>query len=153
MTTERDRMAYMLAETVLGMRDHEASAARGPQPEMSRAGFEVTMRLESMTRTMIDHIWMNAGAIATAAEAAVREATSSVSLEQVVRGAVQAEVERVRREVAETVRKRIEDHFTSILADEIERSGVRGELRAIAQSITRAASAAAATAAKPEGPR
>lgn len=135
MTTERDRMAYMLAETVLGMRDDQARTARGPQPEMSRAGVEVTMSLESMTRGMIEHIWLNAGAIATAAETAVREATSKVSLEQVVRDAVRAEVERVRRDVADQVRKRLEDHFTSILADEIESSGVRGELRALAWSV------------------
>lgn len=147
MTSERDRMAYMLAETILGMRDDQARAARGPQPEMSSAGVEVTMRLESMTRGMIEHIWLNAGAIATAAEAAVREATSSVSLEQVVRDAVRAEVERVRREVADKVRKRLGDHFTAILVDEIERTGVRGELRAIAQSIAGAARSAAADAA------
>lgn len=139
MTSERDRTAYMLAETVLGMRDGQASAARGPDPRMSSAGVEVQLHLESMTRGMVEHIWLNAGAIATAAEAAVREATSDVSLEQVVRDAVRAEVERVRREVADRVRKRIEDYFAAILADEVESSGVRGELRALASSVATAA--------------
>lgn len=151
---ERDRMAYMLAETILGMRDGQAVAAPGPQPEMSRAGVEVQLRLESMTRGMIERIWLNAGAIATAAEAAVREATSSVSLEQTVRVAVQAEVERVRREVVDKVRKRLERHFEEILVDEIEQSGVRGELKAIAHSLSWAAHASARAAAdaasKPE---
>lgn len=117
----------------------EEPAARSPQPEMSRAGVEVQVRLESMTRGMIERIWMDVGAIATAAEAAVREATSSVSLERVVRDAVRAEVERVRREVGDKVRKRLEDHLEAILADEIERSGIRGELRAIAVGMVRAA--------------
>lgn len=155
MTTERDRMAYMLAETILGMRDDQASTARSPQPEMGHAGVEVTMRLEGMTRTLVEHIWLNAGAVATAAEAAVREATSSVSLEQVVRDAVRAEVERVRRDVADKVRKRLEDHFTAILADEIESTGIRGELRALARSVVQpaVAQARAAVRAKPEVPR
>lgn len=142
MTAERDRMAYMLAETILGLRDHDAKAPN-LDPRMSNAGVEVQIRLESMTRGLVERIWMNSAAIAESAEAAVREATKDVSLEKLVRDTVAAEVARIRSEITTKVRDCLERAIESELAAELydPEHGLPAQIRAMAREAVAAAAA------------
>lgn len=140
MTTERDRMAYMLAETILGLRDSDAKAPH-PDPRMSKAGVEVQIRLEGMTRGLIEHIWMNSAAVAESAEAAVREATKDISLEKLVRDTVAAEVARIRSEITGRIRASLEKAIEAELAAALYEPelGLPAQIRAVAREAVSAA--------------
>lgn len=121
MTQERDRMAYLLAETILGYRDYE----RGPKPlhhvaEAATGRVEVDIRIESMVRGMIDKFWLDAASLASAAEAAIREATKEVSIEKLVKETVAKQIALVQRDIEDRIRKRIDDLVTSVVYEQVE---------------------------------
>lgn len=103
---DRDRVSYMLAETILGLRDadHGITGFDG----IATGSIEVDFHIKSMVREFCRKIWVDNAAISRAAQEAVLEAASKVNLPQVVNDAVDAEVAHVKRNLRDIIERQIE---------------------------------------------
>lgn len=130
----RDEMALRLAQLIIGMRDAERLEHRGPDARLASGLIEVDIRMESMVRTMVHEIWMDAGQLAASAEAAVREATAQVSIVKVVQDIVARQVAAVKIDLESKIAKRISEIVESAIADATG-NGLRTYAQQVAEKL------------------
>lgn len=112
--------AVMLARQILGDDELERRLERVPPAEVSSAQAMVEINLKSMVRQIRQQVWVDSAAIARRVEAQLLEAASTASIDKVVAEAVRYELDALKRDVHQRVRKVIDERIALAISDKLK---------------------------------
>lgn len=107
MTPEQEYQARLLARAVLA-EDHVGLGVTLNLDHSTQARAEVSIRLEGMVSTIIEHIFLNHAALATMVSDKVKQAASTISIETEVEKAVAVELSKLQHTIEVMIRAEIQ---------------------------------------------
>jgi hypothetical protein len=117
----KDRYAVMLARQVLGQHDYENPRPHSGtgDPRLADAQMRVDLHLESMVRGICRQVWIDSAAVAANVESQVREAAAKADVETEIAKAVAAEFARMRCEITNIVKRKVEGLIDLAVSDAV----------------------------------